>query len=163
MTERDISGLMSLFKEAARHLWRVSFRPLTEDRSFAHLDMRYDEVVSMLFSVMVLEGCRAEFTYAERMQDIRHQVRIKLNADVQYPIMISRNRGIDGYWDHPVTSLPGGSVVLRFVGFFDWDRVDHCDYRYWIVEILEHHDLPEVVGHCALLESSYGVPVIDER
>jgi hypothetical protein len=81
------------------------------------------------------------------------------------PIMIQNPRpGTDaGYWDHPVNSIKPEQAELLFIAYFDWNRMDYADLRYYRVRIASFGAQPELVGREALIDREHAaVHLVDE-
>jgi len=57
-----------------------------------------------------------------------------------------------GYWDHPVNRIRPGEAEMHFLEYFDWNRLDYLDFRYYRVQIAKFDSRPELVGREALIE-----------
>lgn len=68
--------------------------------------------------------------------------------------MIHKPRGGDRnrYWDDPVNRIAPSEANLRFVDYFDWDRMNYSDLRYYQVQIEAFPSKPHLVGRDALIE-----------
>jgi len=73
------------------------------------------------------------------------------------PIMIQNPRPDKprGYWDHPVNRISPGEAEMHFLGYFDWNRLDYVDFRYYIVKIAKFDARSELIGREALIDRQH--------
>jgi hypothetical protein len=52
---------------------------------------------------------------------------------------------------------------MHFIGYFDWNRLDYRDFRYYLVKIAKFDTKSELVGREALIEREHAsVCVVEE-
>jgi hypothetical protein len=60
-----------------------------------------------------------------------------------------------GYWDHPINRVSHREIEMHFVGYFDWNRMDYAELRYYHVLIARFDAHPDLVGREALIEREH--------
>jgi hypothetical protein len=81
------------------------------------------------------------------------------------PILIQNPRPIapSGYWDHPLKWISPAEAEMHFLGYFDWNRMDYADFRYYCVKIARFDAKSELVGREALIDrKDAGVCIVEE-
>ena len=63
-----------------------------------------------------------------------------------------RSEAATGYWDHPVNSIKPGQPELLLIAYFDWNRLDYADLRYYRARITSFETQPELAGREALID-----------
>jgi hypothetical protein len=86
---------------------------------------------------------------------------LRVELQVEVPVMISRIKDQGSYWDHPLRRLAPGDD-LRFIDFYDFDESGYRDLQYCQVEIRKSPQHPAVVGHIALIEVQYVTVVVED-
>jgi hypothetical protein len=153
----DCTQLFLRYREIARLVWNLGFWPDPELRAVACL-LAYDDAMARLFEGMVL----LELGYGERVQSwpqgLGEPVKFKVApsaADAElYVDCIDYHLpgGASHAWGDPILRLALGSADLRFISFFDWDKLAPRDFR-WLQVLIERLDeRPDLVGRSALIE-----------
>ena len=75
--------------------------------------------------------------------------------NTQMPIEINREMKNHGYLDYPVKSINSEEAKLRFIDFFDFDKLGFRDFEYCRVKIVASSDNPDLVGRIALVQPKY--------
>lgn len=183
----DVTDCLSAYREAARHLWNTLFAgsDLTDWDTvdeFAEIDHRLFEAV-VTPRVAALGGSvsygdepesqRIVPAVASRslrcgcaLPSLGGSLRVVPSIAHGTPIMIENPREGDatGYWDHPIGTVRPEDVELKYLEFFDWDRLGTREYRDYMVEILRFAGHPELERRRALLEVAHArVTVLKER
>jgi hypothetical protein len=150
MTE-DISEVFDHYRVAARTIWNTAFWPDSDFRDWDSVD-RFDEIQRLLFSALVLDKVGKEWPLQNLFRSAISFFRIAPRSEATILIQNPRSENATGYWDHPVNRIKPGEAELLFIGYFDWDRMDYADLRYYHVRIASFDSHAEVVGREALIE-----------
>lgn len=152
---KEITNVLNDYRECSRNLWNTHF--LRKSRLSIH-DMRemFDDIDKFLFSALVLAQLGKteprERTYAEPLSFIK----IVPTTGSSVPIMINRpSSDKNRYWDEPVNHVEASDVDLRFIGYFDWNRYEYADFKYYLTRIVSFQKHPHLVGRDALIEAMY--------
>jgi hypothetical protein len=147
----DISGIFDHYRASARVIWNTAFWPDVDFRNWDSIE-QFDEIQRLLFDVLVLAKVDREWP----LQDLfRNAIPFfHINPRGHEPIMIQNPRpeAATGYWDHPVKSIEPGQARLLFIAYFDWNRMDYADLRYYRVKIASFTTQPDLVGREALID-----------
>ena len=82
----------------------------------------------------------------------------------EVPIMIQNpRREGSGYWDHPLKAIKQGEAELLFIEYFDWNRMDCVDFRYYRVQIGSFNGHPELVAREALIDCQHALVYTREK
>ncbi len=118
---------------------------------------QFEQITRLLFKALVV--ARVERGHCCDLNSVSpdHSYRVVPSDPGPVPIMIERPREGDAnhYWDDPVKEISSTDAELHFVDFFDWDRMDYIDFRYYRVRIAAFPSRPHLVGRDALLEHQY--------
>lgn len=153
----DCTALFLRYRDVARFLWNVVFRPDPRLREVASV-LAYNDATARLFEAMILRP----LGYDDRVQAWPHE----LGAPVNFAVTISRGADagretiligkspdeVHHIWKEMIVEFPPGSFELKFMGFFDWDVVAHREYRFLEVRIERLDQRSDVVGRHALIE-----------
>lgn len=154
---RDVSKILDHYRESARSLWNHGF---WEDVDLQNWDAveQFDELQRNLFTELVLGKLGREWP---RDDIFRLPIPfLKVVPSIQSaPIMIQNPRPDrpSGYWDHPLNRLSPGDAQLQFLKYFDWNRLDYVDFRYYQVKIESFGANAELPGREALIERQHAV------
>ena len=156
----DVTDLFENYRECARHLRNAYFS--TRDSQEYEIISDFEEVARVLFDRLVLFRLCEDYdaTLPTAVQDNR--LLIVPDAE-RMPVMISREKGGGGYWDHPIVHLQRREATIAFRDYFDWDQHALIDFRYYHGVILESAAHPEIVGHEVLIETIHGRIVFPAR
>src|SRR5258705_436239 len=131
---RDISNIFDHYRVSARAIWNTAFWPDADFRNWNTIE-QFDEIQRLLFDELVLSKVDREWP----MQDLfRNAIPFfHIVPRGHEPIMIQnpRSEAATGYWDHPVNSIMPGQAELLFIAYFDWNRLDYAELRYYRVKI----------------------------
>jgi hypothetical protein len=152
----DVTHLFNNYRECVRHLGNEYFRSLPDSCRDWDLHDEYDDTAVGIFSSLVLRPLgifdhKLAAGYLATPQPLPGFYVIP-NIPHGTPIMINREQARSGYWDHPIRTVTPNDVELYLLRFFDFDRQNYREYRYF--EALVHSSAchPEIAGRLALLE-----------
>jgi hypothetical protein len=152
---RECTELFVHYRELARIIWNLGFWRNSDLRQWDVLDI-YRETTARLFEGLVLLalGYQGRIRQADSPGEIAEfLVRI---AAPEAELWVDRNtpEAPGHVWGSPTLRLTSEftQFQLRFVRFFDWDKLAPRDLRYLEVLIERLDDKPELVGHHALVE-----------
>lgn len=161
---RNITAQILAYREAARHLWNAFlWKGEASGALTSHAALHdWEALKQLLFTTLVLRasvpGDRASILLGEDRLGLSWLDPIgflKVVPRVECPVMISREPGRGGYWDHPIGRLGPGDADLRFIDFFDWDQSGFLDFQYYLVAIESSVPHAALAGHRALVEVQY--------
>jgi hypothetical protein len=134
-----------LYRESARHLWNTCFAPRANATDAGQLLDAFERIAQELFTSMTGHVLR-------NPGDTRPvPARIEVHVHAEAEVMVSREPGSMGSWDHPVTAAGSGGLRAAFLGFFDWDELGPRDFAYCRLDIAGFPAHPELVGHHCLV------------
>lgn len=147
----DVNKRMGMFRLASRELFNNYFHVKAHGEDAWVAEERFSNVEEELFRALVTEP--------ERLPDIDYQecqpsIQVELKSGLSSaPWHLSRGPD-SGAWDHPQTfCLP--DARLKFICFFDWDKIGIKDYQYVRVEVESWPSKPELEKREALIEYQY--------
>ena len=74
----------------------------------------------------------------------------------EVPILITREKNNSfGYWDYPLKSIKPSDAEMRFVDFFDFDKLTYKDLKYYQVRIIASKEIPDLIDRNTLIEPQY--------
>ncbi|MGC1485969.1 MAG: hypothetical protein WA789_19435 [Candidatus Acidiferrum sp.] len=149
MAMRDITELMSTYRECSRNLWNVYFSK-RKDIGDA-LDV-FEQIRELLFDSIVL----SELSYEgeAKGQDIPPPA-LEVVPTERSLILIRRLTEQGGYWDQEKDMVVGpDDIALEFVDYFDFGQIPIMDFRYFRCRVLGFPSHPDYKGREALLEVS---------
>jgi hypothetical protein len=159
--ETDVSSIFDHYRVSARAIWNTAFWPDPDFRNWDSID-RFDEMQRLLFDWLVLEKVDREWPLQDLFRNAIPFFQIIPRGHEPILIQNPRPEGT-GYWDHPVNSIKPGQAELLFIQYFDWDRMDYADLRYYRVKIAAFETQPELVGREALIDREHAaVHLVDE-
>ena len=159
---RDISSIFDHYRVSARTIWNTAFWPDTDFRNWDSLE-QFDQIQKLLFEELVLGKVGREWPPQNLFEKAIPFFRIIPRSQV--PIMIQNPRpgAATGYWDHPVNSIKPEQAELLFIAYFDWNRMDYADLRYYRAKIVSFGAQPELAGRDALIDREYAaIHLVDE-
>ena len=147
----DISGVFDHYRVSARAIWNTAFWPDVALRNWDSVE-QFDEIQRILFSELVLRKTEREWPLQDIFEKPIPFFRIVPTCDA--PIMIQNPRSAreTGYWDDPTNRIKPGQAELQFIAYFDWNRMDYADLRYYRVKIIRFEAHPDVIGREALID-----------
>jgi hypothetical protein len=151
----DVSAVFDHYRISARGLWNSAFWPDTDFRNWDSVD-QFDEIQRALFGQLVLGKLGKEWPVNDIFRNpIPFFTVVPANGSA--PIMIQNPRPDKpfGYWDHPVKHFASGEGDMSFLRYFDWNRLDYADFRYYLVCIARFDNRAELVGRQALIERQH--------
>jgi hypothetical protein len=149
MAMRDITELMSAYRECSRNLWNVYFAK--QENVGGSLDA-FGQIRELLFESLVVSALSYEGE-AEG-EDIPPPV-LKVVPEESLLILIKRltGPGEGGYWDQEKDMVVGpGDITLAFVDYFDFYEVPIKDFHYYLCKILSFPSHAGYEGREALLQ-----------
>jgi hypothetical protein len=152
---KDISSIFDHYRNSARTIWNVAFWPDADFRNWDSVE-QFDEIQKILFSELVLAKIAKEWPLQGIFRDAIPFFQV-IPAIEMAPIMIQNPRPDKprGYWDHPTNRVSPGETEMHFLGYFDWNRMDYAELRYYQVLIAKFDARPELVGREALIERQH--------
>lgn len=150
---RDVTDLFEAYRECARHVRNTSFST-RESKDWNTVDS-FTEVADLLFRRLVLDALGGTTWDPALPQAIGQNRLLIVPAAERMPVMVSREKTADGYWDHPVQYLEPDMAVIAYREYFDWDPHALVDFRYYRGVILSSGRHPEIVEHEVLVETIY--------
>jgi hypothetical protein len=151
---KEISDVFDHYRVSASAIWNTAFWPDVELRDWDSVE-QFDEIQRILFSELVLRKTEREWPMQDVFQKAIPFFRIVPTFDA--PIMINNPRSPreTGYWDHPVNRVKPSESELQFIAYFDWNRMDYVDLRYYRVKIIRFDGQSDVVGREALIDRDH--------
>jgi hypothetical protein len=152
---KDISDTLDHYRICARELWNTAFWPDPDLRNWDSIE-QFDEIQRILFSQIVLAKLGQEWPIQNIFRTPIPFLRV-VPSIPSAPIMIQNPR-VDkptGYWDHPVNRVSPDSAELHFLAYFDWNRPDYVDFRYYLVKIQRFGSETDLAGREALIERQH--------
>jgi len=159
MAMRDITELMSAYRECSRNLWNVYFSR-REDVG-ASLDA-FEQIRELLFDSLVVSELSYEGEAAGK--DIPPPA-LRVVPRPRSLILIKRLSapGEAGYWDQEKDMVVGADdIALAFVDYFDFFEGSIKDFHYFRCKILRFVRNPDYEGREALLQASNAKVFHDE-
>ena len=152
---RDVSGILDHYRVSARGIWNTAFWPDTDFRNWDSAD-RFDEIQRILFSELVLAKLGKEWPIDDVFRAPIPFLQVVPSSNT-IPIMIQNPRSdqSSGYWDHPLNRISPGEAEMNFLRYFDWNRLDYVDFRYYRVKIARFDAKSELVGREALIDRQH--------
>lgn len=150
---RDVTDLFETYRECARHVRNTSFST-RESKDWDTVES-FNDVADLLFRRLVLDRLSSNWDPALPQAIEQNRLLIVPAAD-RMPVMISRDKGASGYWDHPMQYLEPDTAVIAYREYFDWDQHALVDFRYYRGVIVSSGRHPELVDHEVLIETIYG-------
>jgi hypothetical protein len=147
---RNISDVFDHYRESARAIWNTAFWPDVELRDWDSVD-QFDKIQKILFSELVLKKTQKEWPVEDVFRKAIPFFCIVPKFDATILINNPRSARETGYWDHPVNLVKSGESELQFIEYFDWNRMDYVDLRYYRVKIVRFDGHADVVGREALI------------
>lgn len=148
---RDITELMTAYRECSRNLWNVYFAK--RENVGGSLDA-FEQIREMLFDSLVV----SELSYeGEAQGDDIPPPALRVVPDKTSLILIQRlsGPGEAGYWDQEKDMVVGpDDITLAFIDFFDFYEAPLKDFYYYRCKILKFPRHDDYEGREALLEVS---------
>jgi len=160
----DVSGIFDHYRASARAIWNTAFWPDEDFRNWDSID-QFHEIEKLLFQELVLAKLDKEWPLQDLFRSAIPYFQIVPRIGHGTPIMIQKPRPgkPTGYWDDPVNLIKPAEAKLLFIEYFDWDRMDYIDLRYYRVKIVSCQTYPGLAGREALIERQHGtVHLINE-
>ena len=152
---KDVTAIFDHYRVSARSVWNTAFWP---DPGFRNWDSveQFQSIERILFDALVLAKLDKAIPADEIFRKPVNFFRVSPSSP-SVPFLIQRPRpeAPAGYWDDPIDRVSAGKVDMRFLGFFDWDKLDYRDLEYYRVWIAAFDDQPHLVGREALIERQY--------
>lgn len=157
---RDITELMSAYRECSRNLWNVYFSKRANVGG--SLDS-FEEIRRLLFDSLVV----SELFYEGEAEDKdMPPPALRVVPRERSVILIERTSGPGqaGYWDQEKDMVVGPTeITLAFVDYFDFCQTPTIDLRFYLCKILVFPGRLEYEGRKALIEAVDGRVFHDEK
>jgi len=149
---KDVSSIFDHYRVSARAIWNTAFWPDTDFRNWDSIE-QFDEIQKILFSELVLGKLAKEWPLQDIFENAIPFFQVVPSIETA-PIMIQNPRPDKprGYWDHPINRISPGEAEMHFIGYFDWNRMDYADLRYYRVMIARFDAHLDLVGREALID-----------
>jgi hypothetical protein len=148
----DVTDVMNHYRIVARSVWNLGFWPLQELRNWDSRD-QFDQIKALLFKAFV-ETRVTEGHWCNLANVPEHKYLVVPSDPGPVPVMIHRPRegDLNRYWDDPVDKLRSSDAELHFIDYFDWDKMNYAEFRYYRVRIVDFPLQLHLVGREALIE-----------
>jgi hypothetical protein len=157
---RDITALMSRYRECARNLWNVYFS--TDENIGGALDS-FDEIRRLLFDALVVDQLCYEGD-AEPPDLPPPQLRVVPRNRSEILIEQLSAPGEAHYWGEVRDLFVGpDEITLEFIEYFDFSQSPIKDFRYFLCRILRFPEHTEFEGRRALIDAIAGTVFHDEE
>lgn len=150
----DISSIFDHYRMSARAIWNTAFWPDVDFRNWDSLE-QFNEIQKLLFAELVLAKTGREWPPQNLFKNAIPFFHIIPRGHEPIMIQNPRSEVATGYWDHPVNSIKPGQAELQFIAYFDWNRMDYAELRYYHVKIANFEAQPELVGREALIDREH--------
>lgn len=152
----EISGVFDHYRASARAIWNTAFWSDPDFRNWDSID-QFHQIEKLLFQELVLAKVDREWPLQSLFQNAIPFLRVVPAIADGTPIMIQKPRpgAHSGYWDDPVNLVKPSEIELQFIAYFDWNRMDYIDLRYYRVKIASFDAHPDLVGREALIERQH--------
>jgi hypothetical protein len=159
---KDVSNIFDHYRVSARAIWNTAFWPDPELRNWDSID-QFDEIQRILFNELVLGKVDRDWPFPDLFRIAIPFFQVSPSGHVPIMIQNPRSETATGYWDHPVNLIEPGQAELRFISYFDWDRMDYAELRYYRVNVAGFDSHPELTGREALIDRAQAtVSILDE-
>jgi hypothetical protein len=159
---KDISSAFDHYRVSARAIWNTAFWPDAHFRNWDSVE-QFDEIQRLLFRALVLGKAGREWPLENLFENAIPFFQVVPSCDAPIMIQNPRSEKDRGYWDHPVNRVKPTEADLLFIAYFDWNRMDYADLRYYRVKITSFNAHSEVVGREALIDREHAaVHIINE-
>jgi len=156
----DVTPSFHEYRECIRFLWNNFLRVrVKSDTDFDALD-RFSCLSATLFEELVLRPLGRSGFRRQRDEDPYLCFVLASTID-DFPVMVARGGAARGYWDDPITRLNSNGTIMKFIGFFDWDRFHYIDLQYYRARIVKCDEHGELVGRDALVEVQHAGVLFD--
>lgn len=156
---RDITELMSTYRECSRNLWNVYFSRREDIGS--SLDA-FEQIRRLLFDSLVVDELDYE---GEAESENIPPPALRVVPRERSLILIERPSGPQeaGYWDQEKDMVVGpNDITVAFIDYFDFAQIPIMDFRYYRCRILGFPAKPQYQGREALIEAVNGRVFHDE-
>ena len=153
----DLTFIFNLYRECACNLWNMYFLKQPLLRVTWDVVDDFDNICTQLFLTLVLDPVGRQSEKKQPMYKyplsplMSFRVIPLLEGGV--PLRINRDVPPKGYWDYPFEMIKPSDADLRFIDYFDFDRLGSCHFQYCRVRIVSSERYPELIGRDALLEN----------
>lgn len=147
MAVRDVTKLMTAYRECSRNLWNVYFSA-REDIG-GSLDT-FGQIRELLFDALVL----SELPYGETGVTNSSSLVLNIVPQGRSLILIQRlsGPGEAAYWDQEKDMAVGpGDITLAFLDYFDFSQVPIQDFHYFRCRVVSFPSHSDYEGREALL------------
>ena len=151
---RDVSNIFDHYRVSARTIWNIAFWPDVDFRNWDSVD-QFDEIQRILFDELVLGKVDKDWPLHDIFKIAMPFFHVVPSGHVPIMIQNPRSERETGYWDHPINRISAGEAEMHFLCYFDWNRLDYADLRYYRVVIAKFDAHRDVVGREALIERQH--------
>jgi hypothetical protein len=149
---REVTAAFNHYRVSARAIWNTAFWPDPDLRDWDSVD-QFDAIQRLLFTELILAKLGKEWPLEKIFRQALPFFRI-VPSSQEVPIMIQNPRpeAASGYWDHPLKTIKRAQAELLFLDYFDWNRMDYLDLRYYRVQISRFDAHSDLIGREALID-----------
>lgn len=147
MAVRDITQLMTAYRECSRNLWNVYF---SEREDIGGSLDTFGQIRELLFDALIL----SELPYGETGVTDSSSLVLNIVPQGRSLILIQRlsGPGEAGYWDQEKDMVVSpNDITLAFIDYFDFSQVPIQDFHYFRCRIVSFPSHSEYEGREALL------------
>lgn len=143
---KDVTDLMSAYRECARHLWNVYFAAKGDS---CEPEQAFEQIRRLLFDALVVTEAGIDDV---ALNQRRNNFRVVPRGSV--PILIRRpSRDGNWYWDQePNLRVGPTEVQLLFADYYDYGHYPLRDFQFYLCHILAFPSRSEYQGRDALIE-----------
>lgn len=149
MAMKDVTGLMSTYRECSRNLWNVYFS--TKKDVGRALDA-FSQIRESLFDSLVLDELPSD---EEALATVGSTPTLTVVPRARSLILIQRPSapGEASYWDEEKDLVVGPEdITLSFIGYFDFCQIPIMDFQYFRCKVLSFPSRSTYEGREALLQ-----------
>lgn len=158
----DITPAINAYRECIRHLWNTYFLDqLSHSEAQWDISDEFDDICTLLFASLVMNPIgytkqKKSPGYAKFPEPILClQVVPTCALDSSLFLVNRENMKASGYWDHPITSIQPQDIDLRFIDFFDFDKLGYKECEYYLVRIADSFQCKNIIGRQALVKAHF--------
>jgi hypothetical protein len=148
---KDVRGVFDHYRVSAMAIWNTAFWPDADFRNWDSVDV-FDRIQRILFTELVLAKVDKDWPEPDIFKTAIPFFHVLPSFETPIMIQNPRSERETGYWDHPVTRIKPAEADFLFIAYFDWNRMDYADLRYYRARIAQFAAHPELVGRDALIE-----------
>ncbi len=159
MAVRDITRLMTAYRECSRNLWNVYF---SEREDIGGSLDAFGQIRELLFDALVL----SELPYGETGVTRGSSLILNIVPKERALILIKRlsGPGEAGYWDQEKDMVVSpNDITLAFIDYFDFSDVPIQDFQYFRCRVVSFPSHSDYEGREALLAVIDAKVVYDDQ